>query len=66
MKISELRFVIIEHPIMMIIAAVLITIGNAKAKRKTDAMKANKLIFIFYVLTIAVISAMVPWSLVLA
>jgi hypothetical protein len=36
MKDSALRFKYVEHPMTMIIAAVLITVGNAKSKSGTD------------------------------
>lgn len=66
MKSSDLRFNGLEHPLMMIIAAVLITVGYSKSKKKTEAVKKNKTIFIFYLLTLIIILAMIPWKVVLA
>ncbi|WP_033564192.1 hypothetical protein [Sphingobacterium sp. SYP-B4668] len=62
MKDPTLRFKIIEHPLTMIIAIVLITIGYSKAKRITDAKKANKTVAIFFILGLIFILARIPWS----
>jgi hypothetical protein len=42
MKISTSRLYMLEHPLMMIIGLVLITIGYSKAKRLTDDRKKYK------------------------
>lgn len=60
MKDSALRFYGMEHIVMMIIAAVLITIGYSKAKRQ-DAPKKFKTTFIFYLIGLLVILAAIPW-----
>ncbi|MGJ1431224.1 hypothetical protein ACR79M_06570 [Sphingobacterium spiritivorum] len=62
MKDPTLRFKIIEHPLTMIIAIVLITIGYSKAKRITDAKKANKTVLIFFILGLIFILSRIPWS----
>lgn len=55
------RFYALEHPLMMIIAAVLVTIGGAKMKRKTNGPSKYKTIFIFNVIALLIILAMIPW-----
>ena len=45
MKDAAIRFKFVEHPLMMLISVVLITIGKYKSKKITDIKKANKLIF---------------------
>ncbi|UIR56595.1 hypothetical protein LZQ00_01940 [Sphingobacterium sp. SRCM116780] len=62
MKDATMRFKIIEHPLTMIIAIVLITIGYSKAKKLTDAKQANKTVLIFYILGLILILSRLPWS----
>ncbi|WP_156308632.1 hypothetical protein [Sphingobacterium endophyticum] len=62
MKNSELRLYFLEHPLMMIIALVLITIGYSKAKKLTDQKAANKTVIIFYILGLILILSRIPWS----
>lgn len=57
---SMARFYGMEHILMMIIGAVLITIGYSKAKRQ-DAPKKFKTTFIFYLIGLLVILAGIPW-----
>ncbi|MFN5056227.1 MAG: hypothetical protein ACK5EP_09260 [Bacteroidota bacterium] len=61
MKDSTLRFYQMEHPVMMIIAIVLITLayGNAK-KAVTDDQKFKKAFQLFLVALIVILLA-VPW-----
>ena len=62
MKNGDLRLYFLEHPIMMIIALVLITIGYSKAKKLTDQKAANKTVIIFYILGLILILTRIPWS----
>lgn len=62
MKDSALRLNVIEHPLMMIIAVVLITIGFSKHKKKLSANAKFKTITIFYVLTLVVMLSRIPWN----
>ncbi len=61
MKTAVLRFFTLEHPLMMIIAIVLITIGFSRLKRIQDGAK-NKNILIFYSLGLLFILAAIPWG----
>jgi len=55
------RFYGLEHITMMLIAAILITIGYSTSKRsQTDKAKFKK-ILIFYSLGLVVILAAIPW-----
>ena len=47
-RIPELRFDLIAHPLTMIIAVILITFGKGKAKNIADNTKANKTIFWYF------------------
>jgi hypothetical protein len=61
MKDKALRFWAVEHISVMIIAVILITIGNALSKRAaTDAAKFKKL-FTFFLIGLLIILVTVPW-----
>jgi hypothetical protein len=66
MKTPELRKKLVEHPAMMILAVVFITIGYSKAKRATNGRDRAKKIAIFYglgfVISIFAMSYMGYWS----
>lgn len=61
MKNSDLRFWAVEHPLMMIIAAVLVTIGRSKSKRALSALEKHKKAFWFFAIALLIILAMTPW-----
>ena len=63
MKNSELRKPLVEHPIMIIIAVVLLTIGFSKMKRKETDRGKFKSVLIYYSLALLLILAMIPWDL---
>ena len=56
------RFVTVEHPLMMIIGVVLITIGKVKAKKIEDVAKANKTIFYFFLAALVLMVLRTPWD----
>lgn len=61
MKDAVLRFFWIEHPLLMIIAIVLITLGRGMAKKPVpDAVKYKKAFWFFFVALILVLIA-IPW-----
>ena len=66
MKNPELRKKLVEHPAMMILSVVFITIGYSKAKRATNGRDRAKKIAIFYglglLITIFAMSYMGYWS----
>ena len=63
MKNSELRKPLIEHPLMIIIAIALITIGFSKHKKKTTDSSKFKTIAIFYGIALLLILGVIPWGL---
>jgi heme A synthase len=63
MKTSELRKPLIEHPLMILIAIALITVGFSKHKKKTTNNAKFKTIAIFYTIALVLILGMIPWSL---
>ncbi|KGL62243.1 hypothetical protein [Polaribacter sp. Hel1_85] len=56
------RLMAVEHPIMMIIAIVLITIGWSKHKKKTEDAAKFKTFVIFYGLALVLILSRIPWN----
>lgn len=55
---SALRRIVIEHPLLMIIAAVLVHVGVSRG-RKTDSSRTAA---IFYVLAAIVVAYAIPWD----
>lgn len=63
MKDSVSRLYILEHPLMMLIAVVLITIGYARAKRAVGSTtKGFRAIYVFYGIALVLILARIPWG----
>jgi len=62
MKDSALRFSSVEHPLMMIIAVVLITIGFSKHKKKDSDKAKFKTIAIFYGIAMLLVLSRIPWG----
>ncbi len=62
MKNDQLRLYNLEHPLMMIVAIILITIGFSKHKKKETSKAKFKTLFIFYLLALIFILAMLPWK----
>ena len=56
------RLLAIEHPIMMVLAIVLITIGWSKHKKKTSDSSKFKTFTIFYGLALLLILSRIPWN----
>lgn len=56
------RLLAVEHPIMMILAIVLITIGWSKHKKKTEDVAKFKTFVIFYGIGLVLILSRIPWG----
>lgn len=63
MKNPELRLTVIEHPLINILAILLITIGWSKHKKATTGKAKFNCIFIFYGLGLLLILSRIPWKL---
>jgi Na+/H+-dicarboxylate symporter len=59
---KAVRLLAIEHPIMMILAIICITIGWSKHKKKTTDAAKFKTIAIFYGIGLLLILSRIPWS----
>ncbi len=58
MRDSTLRFFALEHPLLMVIAAVLVHVGVSRG-RKTDSPRTAA---VFYILAAAVVAYAIPWD----
>ena len=56
------RLLAIEHPVMMILATIIITIGWSKHKKKTQDHKKFKTFVIFYGIGLLLILSKIPWN----
>ncbi len=66
MKDADLRLALIEHPLMMILGLIMITIGYAKLKSKTDLASYSKTVIIYYGIGTLLILSKIPtysWAL---
>ncbi len=62
MKDDTLRLYNLEHPLLMIIAVILITIGYSKHKKKLTSAPKFKILSIYYTLALIAILAIIPWN----
>lgn len=62
MKDAITRYWTVEHAIMMIIAAVLITIGHSKSKKVVEPAQKHKTIAIFYGLAVIIVIVAIQMS----
>ena len=61
MKDKAGRYWAVEHLVGMIAAIVLITVGFASRKRAATNEKKHRMAFVFYLLALIIILAMMPW-----
>jgi heme A synthase len=57
-----LRLYLVEHPLIMIIAVALITIGYSKHKSKLTSKPKFKILAIFYTIALILMLSRIPWS----
>ena len=62
MEDAELRLTSLEHPLLNILAIVLITIGWSRHKKAVVSDLKFKSIFVFYLLGLILILARIPWN----
>lgn len=66
MKNSALRLRNVEHPLLMVIAIMLLTIGYSKHKNKRTSASKFRLLAVTYTLALIAMLAMIPWGIWLA
>jgi uncharacterized membrane protein len=63
MKDKAVRLTSLEHPLINIIAIILITIGWSKHKKITESVAKHKIFATFYGLGLLLILSRIPWKL---
>lgn len=56
------RLYVLEHPLTMIIAIVLVSVGYIKAKKPGDDARRFKTVILYYTLAIILILIRIPWQ----
>lgn len=59
---SALRFKFVEHPLAMIVAIALITVGKGVAKKNISDMKKHSRSATLYLIALLLILFMIPWA----
>lgn len=59
---TELRFFLVEHLLLMVVAVVLVHVGYALAKRSRSAGAAYRRAALFFTLALAAVLAGIPWD----
>lgn len=62
MKNAEIRKLVVEHPVINLIAIILITIGWSTHKRTADSTAKFKKIGIFYAIGLVLLLSRIPWG----
>lgn len=62
MKQPELRLMLVEHPIMMILAIILITMGFSKHKKQQTDKGRFKTILLYYGIALLLVLSRIPWG----
>ncbi len=62
MKDSLLRLYAVEHPLVLILTVVFITIGYSKHKKKLVSSGKFKMLAIFYTIALVLMLSRIPWA----
>jgi heme A synthase len=62
MKDSDIRMIVIEHPIIMIVSIIIITIGFKKLKNKSTDKEMFKTIAVYYGIGLLLVLSRIPWG----
>jgi hypothetical protein len=62
MKEPTIRLFVVEHPLMMILAIILITMGFSKHKKQTTDKGKFKTIALYYGLGLLFVLSRIPWN----
>jgi FtsH-binding integral membrane protein len=58
---SIFRFWVVEHPLMMLIAVILVTVGYSRAKRQSEHWAKHRMTFFYYLAALILILLSIPW-----
>ena len=62
MKNSEYRLFAVEHPLIMLLVVVFITIGYSKHKKKLTSRPKFKTLAIYYTIALVLMLSRIPWA----
>ena len=62
MKDTTLRLYALEHPLMMILAIVFITMAHSKSKKDIADSLKHKVKWVYYLIALVLIVSRIPWS----
>ena len=62
MQNADLRLYNLEHPLVMILTVVFITIGYSKHKKKITSTPKLKMLAIFYTIAWLLLLSRIPWN----
>lgn len=62
MKEPDIRLIVLEHPLMMILAIAAITVGFSKHKRQTTDNGKFKTIAVYYGIALIFVLSRIPWN----
>lgn len=62
MRIPDTRFIVAEHPLIMVVAVILVTIGGIVAKNAADDAVRHKKGALFIGAVLALLAYGIPWS----
>ncbi len=62
MKDATLRLYNVEHPLVMILTVVFITMGYSKHKKKLTSTPKFKVLTIFYTIALVLMLSRIPWA----
>ncbi len=55
------RFWVVEHPLMMVLAVILVTVGYTRAKRQSEHWAKHRMTFFYYLAALLLILLSIPW-----
>ena len=59
---TDARYTYVEHPLMMLLAIILISVGRIKAKKTEDSKKSAKTIFTYFLIALTLILLRTPFD----
>lgn len=62
MKDATFRLYLVEHPLMMLISVILVTVGYSRHKNKRLSHQKFKTLSIFYTLALIFMLSRIPWA----
>ena len=62
MKVADVRFFLVEHSLIMVIAVILAHIGSAQAKKAASDLQKHRRAALWFLGALVLILAIIPWN----